>query len=198
MTPGKLSVKQKRNHRHREQTDGCKEEEVKGGMDWEVGVSRYKLLHTERISNKNLHYSTENNIQYLRIKQQKRMFRKRMYMWMCVHVLSHFSSIWLFVTPWTVACQAPLSRHGILQARILEWVAVLFFRGTSWPRDQTQVSCIAGRFFTLWVTREWLRMGDGNVGLDAVACVCVCVCVCARARAHVWSVVSDSLWPRGL
>ena len=109
MTPGKLSVKQKRNHRHREQTDGCKEEEVKGGMDWEVGVSRYKLLHTERISNKNLHYSTENNIQYLRIKQQKRMFRKRMYMWMCVHVLSHFSSIWLFVTLWTAARQAPLS-----------------------------------------------------------------------------------------
>ena len=34
-------------------------------------------------------------------------------------------------TPWIVACQAPLSRHGILQARILEWVAILFSRGTS-------------------------------------------------------------------
>ena len=34
-------------------------------------------------------------------------------------------------TLWTVACQAPLSRHGILQARILEWVAILFSRGTS-------------------------------------------------------------------
>ena len=37
--------------------------------------------------------------------------------------------------------------HGILQARILEWVAFAFFRGSSLPRDQTQVSCIAGGFF---------------------------------------------------
>ena len=111
MTRVKLCVKQIWNHRHREQTDGCKEEEVKGGVDWEAGVSRYKILHTEWISNKNLHYSTENYIQYLMIKQQKRIFRKRMYMWMCVHVLSHFSSTWLFETLWTIACQAPLSRE---------------------------------------------------------------------------------------
>ena len=38
--------------------------------------------------------------------------------------------------------------HGTLQARILEWVAFPFSRGSSQPRDQTQVSCIAGRFFT--------------------------------------------------
>ena len=37
--------------------------------------------------------------------------------------------------------------HGILQARILEWVAFPFFRGCSQPRNQTRVSCIAGRFF---------------------------------------------------
>ena len=55
--------------------------------------------------------------------------------------------------PWTVACQAPLSM-GILQARILEWVAMSSFRGSSQPRDRTQVSRIAGRFFTSWVTRE--------------------------------------------
>ena len=40
------------------------------------------------------------------------------------------------------------SVHGILQARILEWVAISFSRGSSRPRDQTLVSCIAGRFFT--------------------------------------------------
>ena len=40
------------------------------------------------------------------------------------------------------------SVHGILQARILEWVAIPFFRGSSWPRDWTCGSCIAGRFFT--------------------------------------------------
>ena len=55
----------------------------------------------------------------------------------------------LFATPWTVALQAPLSM-GILQARILEWVAMPSSRGSSHPRDQTQVSCIAGGFFTIW------------------------------------------------
>ena len=46
------------------------------------------------------------------------------------------------------------SVHGILQARILEWVAFLFSRGSPQPRDWTQVSCIAGGFFTVWATRE--------------------------------------------
>ena len=46
--------------------------------------------------------------------------------------------------------------HGILQARILEWVAILFSRGSSQPRDRTQISCNAGRFFTCWATREAL------------------------------------------
>ena len=44
--------------------------------------------------------------------------------------------------------------HVILQARILEWVAVPFSRGSSQPKDRTQVSCITGRFFTSWATRE--------------------------------------------
>ena len=43
---------------------------------------------------------------------------------------------------------------GILQARILEWVAFPFSRGSSQPRDRTQASHIAGRFFTSWATRE--------------------------------------------
>ena len=46
------------------------------------------------------------------------------------------------------------SVHGISQARILEWVAISFSRGSSWPRDQTWVSCIVGRHFTVWATRE--------------------------------------------
>ena len=49
---------------------------------------------------------------------------------------------------------ARLLCRGILQARILEWVAIPFFRGSSQPRDQIQVSCIAGTFFTIWATRE--------------------------------------------
>ena len=54
-----------------------------------------------------------------------------------------------------VDCSPPGSSiHGILQARILEWVAISFSRGSSWPRDRTQVSRIAGRRFNLWATRE--------------------------------------------
>ena len=44
--------------------------------------------------------------------------------------------------------------HGILQARILEWVAFPFFRGSSQPKDRTQIFLIAGGFFTSWTTRE--------------------------------------------
>ena len=52
-------------------------------------------------------------------------------------------------------CSPPGSSvHGILQARILEWVSVHFSRGSSWTRDRTRVSCVAGRFFTVWATRK--------------------------------------------
>ena len=46
------------------------------------------------------------------------------------------------------------SVYRILQARILEWVAIPFSRESSWPRDRSCVFCIAGRFFTIWATRE--------------------------------------------
>ena len=46
------------------------------------------------------------------------------------------------------------SFHGILQERILVWVAFHFPSRSSWPRDQTRVSCTAGRFSTVWTTRE--------------------------------------------
>ena len=49
--------------------------------------------------------------------------------------------------------------HGILQARILEWVAFPFSRESSQPRDQTQVTCTAERFFTSGATRELLPKG---------------------------------------
>ena len=52
-------------------------------------------------------------------------------------------------------CSLPGSSvHGISQARILEWFAVFFSRGSSWPRDQTQVSCIDRQIIYHWVTRE--------------------------------------------
>ena len=66
-----------------------------------------------------------------------------MWKWKC-HLLSHvplFATLGSFV-------------HGILQARILEWYAIPFSRGSARPRDQTWVFCIAARFFTSWATRE--------------------------------------------
>ena len=51
-------------------------------------------------------------------------------------------------------CSPPGSSvHEILQARVLEWVAIAFSGGSSLPRDRTQVSCIADKCFTIWATR---------------------------------------------
>ena len=69
--------------------------------------------------------------------------------WNWWKLLSH---IQLFATPWAVA-PPDSSVHGILQARILEWVAFPFSRESSRLRDWTQVTCVACRFFTIWATR---------------------------------------------
>ena len=55
-------------------------------------------------------------------------------------------------------CSLPASSvHGIFQAIVLEWVAISFSRGSSWPRDRTQVSLTVDRRFTIWATREVLK-----------------------------------------
>ena len=70
-----------------------------------------------------------------------------------------------------VDCSPPGSSvRGILQARILEWVAIPFFRGSPWPGDWTQVFCTACRFFYPELPGK------------PYICVCVCVCVCVRER----------------
>ena len=58
------------------------------------------------------------------------------------------------------------SVYGILQATIPEWVYIPFSRESSQARDWTQVSCIAGRFFTIWAT-------DGAIAIDTVVCVLI-------------------------
>ena len=66
-------------------------------------------------------------------------------------VWSEVKIIQLCLTLWhPMDCLVP----GIVQARILEGVAFPFFGGSAQPRDWTQASCIAGRFFTSWATRE--------------------------------------------
>ena len=68
----------------------------------------------------------------------------------CAYLLSR---VQLFATPRTIARQAPLCM-GILQARIQEWVAMPSSKGSSQPRDQTQVFHTAGGFFAIWAARE--------------------------------------------
>ena len=75
------------------------------------------------------------------------------------------SCVWLFAISWTDCSPPGFSFHGILQARILEWVAVPFSRGSSGLRDRTQFSPIVGRFLTIWwITRiaprilEWVAI----------------------------------------
>ena len=85
------------------------------------------------------------------------------------------------VTLWAVAHQAPLSM-GIFQSRTLEWVAISFSRGSSWPRDGTRVSCISciGRqFFTTTATWEVLY-----------------VHICIHMRIHASSLVRYILFVR--
>ena len=68
-------------------------------------------------------------------------------------MLKSLSHVQLFATPWTVTHQAPLSM-GILQAGILEWVVMPSSMGSSQSMEWTQVSHIAGGFFSIWATRE--------------------------------------------
>ena len=73
-----------------------------------------------------------------------------LWIYLCACMLSLFNCVWLFTTLWTHPPGS--SVHGILQARILEWVAIPSSRGSSQPKNWTHVycgSCIAGWFFTV-------------------------------------------------
>ena len=103
-----------------------------------------------------------------------------LFLWVLVQTCSIFS-LWVPDYTWLDCLK--------LFSRILEWVAIPFFRGSSRSRGWTQVSCIAGRFFIVWATRV------GNVleeGINIFSCQCVvlyraiciyvhiCVCVCIQ------------------
>ena len=97
------------------------------------GVSRIFSRTTVKLDDREVHYSS--NIYFL---------------YVCAKSLQSYLSLCD-----SMNCSLPHSSvHGILQARILEWVAILFSRGSSRPRDWIWVSCITGRFSTVWATRE--------------------------------------------
>ena len=87
----------------------------------------------------------------------------------CTHTYTQLSSFPAIEVKWNevtqscptlcdpMDCSLPGSSiHGIFQARVLEWGAMSFSRGSSWPRDWTWVSRIVGRRFTIWASREVL------------------------------------------
>ena len=72
-----------------------------------------------------------------------------------MQINNKFFRLWKWKSLSDVLCDPmDYTVHGILQARILEWVAFSFSGGSSQPKDRTQVSCIVGRFFTSWATQE--------------------------------------------
>ena len=121
-------------------------------------------------------------------------------------------------------CSPPRSSvHGTLQARILQWVAISFSRASSWPRDQTQVSYIAGWCFDLWATREvplhnldalkllFFHCVPGHMSLSQalnnippqghyMGVVFVCILCLSSLFISIWSVNMQSLFshPSGL
>ena len=75
-------------------------------------------------------------------------------------LLSSVSHLVISDSLWPHGCSLPGSSvHRILQERIQVWVAICVPKGSSWPRDRIQVCCIAGRFFTVWATREVCNQG---------------------------------------
>ena len=60
--------------------------------------------------------------------------------------------------------------HGIFQARVLEWVAISFCRGSSQPRDRTWVSCIVGRHFTVWATGRQHLFAEFDLSVLLIPC----------------------------
>ena len=101
--------------------------------------------------------------------------KKKRWFWF-VYLFLSFVLLWLKVKKVLAAQSCPTlcdpmdcslpgsSVQGILQARILWWVAMFFSRGSSQPRDWTQVSCIPGRFFTNWAKVHFslLSLGAGT------------------------------------
>ena len=82
--------------------------------------------------------------------------------------------------------------QGILQARILEWVAISFSRGSSWPRDQTQDSCTACRHFNLWAILVGYSLNQfpllsGNTNeLYFPACVQLDMIIWLKSGSELW------------
>ena len=102
------------------------------------------------------------------------------------------NNIWLWLLnlcPTLLQSHQALLSKAFSQARILEWVAISFSRGSSWPRDQTCISWIAGRFFTtesLGKPQSTSTESESAFFLSAVYFICVCVYLYSKIYLFIW------------
>ena len=95
------------------------------------------------------------------------------------------------------------SVHGIFQARVLEWIAIAFSRGSSRPRNRTRVSHIAGRHFTVWATvhgvaKSWTRLSDfTSLHNGCYSLMATTSFVYQYGRQHFSTIVHNFLWRNG-
>ena len=98
--------------------------------------------------------------------QETIMYRCYLFLALLLFTLKSESENWSHCRVWLcdpMDCSLPGSSvHGLLQATVLEWVAISFSRESSQPRDQTWVSCIAGRFFCNWATSHTIYCNQFN------------------------------------
>ena len=89
-------------------------------------------------------------------------------------------------------CSLPGSSvHGIFQASVLEWVAISFSRGSSWPGNRTQVSRIVGRRFTIWATREALKVWSRVITRSDFHFTKIMLALLCRCH---WGRLSEGMW----
>ena len=89
------------------------------------------------------------------------------------------------------SCPSSLWCHPTISPSVIHliWIAIPFSRGSSWPRDRIQVSCITGWFFTIWATREGLMKILHNLHLKFlhILCFCTSVQIFNKNKGKTWS-----------
>ena len=106
-----------------------------------------------------LNYKRERQWNTREVQRQKGLIQSRQALsWKTQHTAHLLTLLGLFLPCFPMNCSPPGSSvHGILQAKILEWVAIFFSRGSSWPRDQTYLSCVGRWILYYCITREALE-----------------------------------------
>ena len=162
-------MKTKQNHQHREKTGDCQRWAAGGGMDWESGVSRYKLLYIEWTL---LLHSTENYIQYPTINQngkEKFLKKKRVYIYICIFaiqpkLIQHCKSTIVQFKKKDI-CTFFLCFYREKFASVLAWAMHLVYLGMpsrehvqgmrESKRRETKMSFYYERWLPFWGTDLW-------------------------------------------